>query len=349
MYIKKIDIIKNKIEEVAKDYFSRDITIAQLESKYNCSYSTIQRGLKQSGYKIGKSEQIKYTYIRDNEKEFIKDWEENELEMQELEQKYHCPPSNILSRARELNIKRKSKIELLNISDVINDYCNLHMMNKDILKKYQISESTLEKILHDNHINNYNHGRKYYFNEKYFDTIDNEHKAYWLGFIYADGSHNTNRYSLTITLQPRDGYFLELFLKDIECTRPLSYAYNKKYDRLYPTAHVQHPYLSSALINKGVDSDKSFKIRFPSDDIVPLNLKRHFIRGYFDGDGCLSNPKNIHYISYSFIGNDEFLDGLQNFLIDNMNDYKKTNIRKTKKDAKVYMFGHGGDLLHKHF
>ena len=28
---------------------------------------------------------------------------------------------------------------------------------------------------------------EYNYNEKYFEVIDNEHKAYWLGFLYADG------------------------------------------------------------------------------------------------------------------------------------------------------------------
>ena len=28
---------------------------------------------------------------------------------------------------------------------------------------------------------------EYNYNEKYFETIDSEHKAYWLGFLYADG------------------------------------------------------------------------------------------------------------------------------------------------------------------
>ena len=29
--------------------------------------------------------------------------------------------------------------------------------------------------------------RKYNVNDSYFEKIDTEHKAYWLGFIYADG------------------------------------------------------------------------------------------------------------------------------------------------------------------
>ena len=30
--------------------------------------------------------------------------------------------------------------------------------------------------------------QKYSLNDDYFSVIDNEHKAYWLGFLYADGS-----------------------------------------------------------------------------------------------------------------------------------------------------------------
>lgn len=32
-----------------------------------------------------------------------------------------------------------------------------------------------------------NHYRYYYFNENFFEKINNELSAYWLGFLYADG------------------------------------------------------------------------------------------------------------------------------------------------------------------
>lgn len=34
--------------------------------------------------------------------------------------------------------------------------------------------------------------RKYYFDFNYFQTIDTSEKAYWLGFMYADGSVRNN-------------------------------------------------------------------------------------------------------------------------------------------------------------
>ena len=37
--------------------------------------------------------------------------------------------------------------------------------------------------------------KQYECNEKFFDLIDDEHKAYWLGFIYADGYVSHDKYS----------------------------------------------------------------------------------------------------------------------------------------------------------
>src|SRR5215213_7989745 len=47
----------------------------------------------------------------------------------------------------------------------------------------------------------------------YFNTIDTDEKAYWLGFIAADGTvvSNSRQYSIVLDLQPRDLHWLERF------------------------------------------------------------------------------------------------------------------------------------------
>ena len=58
------------------------------------------------------------------------------------------------------------------------------------------------------------------------------------------------------------------------------------------------PEVLEDLINKGFSLDKTNHCLFPSEDIVPKNLQRHFIRGYFDGDGSLAISGDKKYHTY---------------------------------------------------
>ena len=46
-----------------------------------------------------------------------------------------------------------------------------------------------------------------------FDQIDTQEKAYWLGFILADGYLNTNKHMLRIKLGDKDKHHLEKFIQ----------------------------------------------------------------------------------------------------------------------------------------
>ena len=73
----------------------------------------------------------------------------------------------------------------------------------------------------------------YSLDENYFKVIDTEDKAYWLGFLYADGSitrfYKTDKktgekvirsLSLELGLQSGDKHHLEKFLESIKCNVP---------------------------------------------------------------------------------------------------------------------------------
>lgn len=60
--------------------------------------------------------------------------------------------------------------------------------------------------------------RKYFFDESRFHDIDTEEKAYWLGFLYADGYINEDRHAIEIGLKASDKGHLEKFLRFINST-----------------------------------------------------------------------------------------------------------------------------------
>ena len=120
------------------------------------------------------------------------------------------------------------------------------------------------------------------------DNIDTEEKAYWLGFFYADAYNKESTGQLIIELQEQDKDHLFKCAKFFGQPRePFLQLKNKGKHRAY-RLELNSRYLSDSLKQKGCHQAKSFNITLPN--WLPSEQTRHFIRGYFDGDGCI----NIH-------------------------------------------------------
>ena len=124
----------------------------------------------------------------------------------------------------------------------------------------------------------------YKLNVDYFKNIDSEDKAYWLGFLYADGCVTQNKKCLIVNLAPIDVGHLEKFINCIQSNHVIRYKDGNRYVSLL----ICNKQFVSNLIDKGCVPAKSLILKFPSKDIIPAHLIKHFIRGYFDGDGCFS-------------------------------------------------------------
>ena len=130
-------------------------------------------------------------------------------------------------------------------------------------------------------------GRRLRVNQAFFDVIDTEKKAYWLGFITADGNVNGTRDTMCISLASRDKEHLRKFVNDIESEAPITdFTRTTRGTVVFGSRVAIHSKkLCSALVNLGVTERKSFTVK-PCDDI-PEHLMRHYWRGVFDGDGCI--------------------------------------------------------------
>lgn len=129
---------------------------------------------------------------------------------------------------------------------------------------------------------------KHYINGKYFEVVDTEQKAYWLGFIAADGCIDSNERSLRLDLSTKDRGHIEKFLEATESNYKTREYYTKQKSGRYTPMDrllVSSPELCSNLIRHGVTPRKSSTLRFPN---IPQHLERHFVRGIFDGNGCVS-------------------------------------------------------------
>lgn len=125
--------------------------------------------------------------------------------------------------------------------------------------------------------------------EDVFNSIDTELKAYYLGLIASDGcvSKEGNSWIIAISLIKTDSYILEPFRDFVIPNRKLYIHKNQK------SITIRSKIIGDTLINLGIKPNKSFE---PGLDIpkMPKQFVRHFIRGYFDGDGhiCLSRKSS---------------------------------------------------------
>lgn len=180
---------------------------------------------------------------------------------------------------------------------------------------------------------------KYFYNENFFEKIDTEEKAYWLGFIYADGyvykNSNSRISELGIELQVIDINHLRKFNKSINGNIEIKKInkYDKRYNKTYEhcSLRLYKSKIVNDLINLGVCQNKSHIIKFPQ---LKENMIIPFIRGYFDGDGCitLNKPRECHRFDFT-CGSIEFINELREIL------YNKYNINSyivKEKNKNVY-------------
>ena len=183
------------------------------------------------------------------------------------------------------------------VSKIISMYQEEHLGSKKIAKAFKMSPNRVIDILKINGIeitpSGYHVGYLEKVDQLYFKNIDSEHKAYWLGFLYADGYNNEKDYQIELGLKLEDRYLLECFQKDTKSQysiRDRVVELNGKSFRQSRFA-IYSKQMSKDLSLLGCVQRKSLILEFPTENQVPPELVSHFMRGYFDGDGCISGSK----------------------------------------------------------
>lgn len=150
------------------------------------------------------------------------------------------------------------------------------------------------------------HGRKYIYDDNFFETIDTEEKAYWLGFIMADGytMHSKKQKRLRIALGKKDESHLVEFIKSINSNQTINY------DNRNPYVDINSTKMCDDLSKYGVVPNKSNKEIVPG---ISEHLMHHFIRGLFDGDGSwLSNSyENCETMIFTLLSSRDALSDIR--------------------------------------
>lgn len=249
----------------------------------------------------------------------------NGLTIKEISEKHDIPRTTVSSYLKGIKSKPFSYHDYTEEQreDIKNKYLS---GNSTVVigKEYGVSHKVIARTLESMGIARTGESRrKYKLDEHYMDVIDTPEKAYILGFFYADGSVNTPKQTVTMSLQEEDGYILERIRNYFSSEKPLEYLdYSNKHDFGYNYKNQYRllffsKHLCEELINKGMVQNKSLILEYP--EWMPEELHRHFIRGYFDGDGSFGYYKNKNSNlkpqgSMTFTSTESFCKSVQDIL-----------------------------------
>lgn len=201
--------------------------------------------------------------------------------------------------------------------DLVDFYLSRPMTIDVVAEEFDLSNPTVIKILNEYRINRYTRTQLFSpdLDEHYFDRIDTEEKAYFLGLIVTDGciyQAKGRQPMLAMTIQERDAYILDIFKDEIRSNKNLTSDGRGCYG-----LQIISEDLVAGLRKYGLHDRKSLDCWFPNN--IPIDLYPHFIRGVFDGDGSASfyarRGKKSHTKAVRFCnGTKQFLVDLSDFL-----------------------------------
>jgi hypothetical protein len=169
-------------------------------------------------------------------------------------------------------VKHSSEIK----DDLIIDFNN-GMLLKDISKKYNLHTTTIRKYLKENNLSARYRSRQINYNP--FEDLTNQDVMYWLGFIAADGSLSENK--ISIQLARKDvGHLVKFncFLDNKLTIKEIDWKLNGNLFK-GSSVYFRNTEVANYLENIGIGKNKTFVLN------PKIKIDRHFIRGYFDGDG----------------------------------------------------------------
>lgn len=116
-------------------------------------------------------------------------------------------------------------------------------------------------------------------NGSYFDGIDEPEKAYWLGFLYGDGSISKCGDSIAVSLAVQ--------LSDIEVIESYKVALESEHSLIEQDDKCSLTYYTESLVSSlqshGLTFNKTFSDSLP--DLTKDQFQAAFVRGLFDADG----------------------------------------------------------------
>lgn len=287
-------VSKELEQEIVRRYTT--CTSTELSKEYNIKQSTI-KGIWRRNNCTGKNK------IPFSKQDFINYYKEHTI--METAQYYNVDRHTVTKYAKKYGIYEPKEPLLTEKQkqEIIESYNSCTSI--ELGKKYHVSSSKIAQVW--SQANLYGKpSRVYHLNENYFENIETDEQAYWVGFLAADGCiyrHKDNRQDIiAITLKIGDIDHLKKFAKAVATDKPISTGKNANNEFYHCSIQISSNKMSYDLQKIGILPKKTYHPIMPN---IPDKLFPAFLRGYFDGDGAISTNftiNTLHKVTINIVG-----------------------------------------------
>lgn len=227
------------------------------------------------------------------------------------------------------NIQMRGPKSQLDPNQIISLYKS-GLSSTKIGQMYNVCTHTITNLLNKYNIPRNNLYHNINLIEDYWEVIDTKDKAYFLGFLIADGNVIGNAVRLSLNI--KDEEILEVFSRVTHNENKLNYDL-----RNCVTFGVKRRQWVNDLAKYGVIPNKTRTVTVPviSDELMP-----HLLRGLIDGDGWVTSSHKI-----GFCGNLQSVTQVQNYLVNKLNVYNVKIIQCRKSELYMIQWASKKDFL----
>lgn len=289
--------------EIYRLHVEDNISYYTLSKRYKVSHSTLLYNLERRAY------------TTDSERR-------KQLPLEEIFQR-HINGELIIKLALEYKITTKALSERFRKAG-LKKHRLIHNYPFEAIEKLRLELGSLKKVS-DKYGLNYNSIQNRYYkrdlstkgykiiNHRFFEKIDIQAAAYFLGFIFADGYNCEQGNFFRIKINVRDKYILEKLASLLTEGQKGIPIWEEGKGKICALSLSGKSFCQD-LSKWGAGQAKTFNIEFPKN--LPHDMVKHFIRGYFDGDGSIhkTSKKGKRHRGTITSGSRLMLLGLQDYL-----------------------------------
>ena len=200
------------------------------------------------------------------------------------------------------------------LQEIIRLYVEEHVSLTKLAKQFNVSRTVMTRIIKEQKLEIRQDNHSYYAEYRMFQNIDTAEKAYWLGFIAADGCifERKDNASVKLNIHERDELHLEKLRTFLKGNMPIKHIIqNDGFSNNTPMVRIDFNSVEMVEDFKkhGVPPRKSLILKPP---LIDEQFYLPYILGYFDGDGSIFETGNEFGISIE--GTKEILEWINSLL-----------------------------------